>query len=89
MAAEVFEEVAYSAYCDACEWQSEIFETRSEAMRAAEAHDETCPFPADDDGDAREEWLARMGAIVEEARVNRDLWKALEAKVREIEEGGK
>ena len=66
MSAEVFEEVAYVADCEACGYKSELFETIREPQRDAEKHDEYCTADSDPRTE-REKWQDALDASVARA----------------------
>jgi hypothetical protein len=70
MSAEVYEEPAYVVDCALCGYQSEYFESRSEAERDAERHDERCDGAVDGDPRTdREKYQDELDAIAGEARL--------------------
>lgn len=70
MSAEVYEEPAYVVDCTLCGYQSEYFETRSEAKRDAERHDGQCDGAVGDDPRTdREKYQDELDAIVGEVRL--------------------
>lgn len=64
MTAEVFEEVAYVADCEDCDYHSEFYETKSEAEVDAEKHNEVCPGPDADTRTERERFQDALDAAV-------------------------
>lgn len=71
MSAEVFEEIAYVAYCEECDWQSELYETKSEAKRDVEAHDQMCD--GDDPRTPREKFQDELDLRMQEMKDTFDL----------------
>lgn len=68
MTAEVFEErvTAHYAHCDECEWDGGNEEEESDAKRAAERHNETCPYAEEPDlRTEREKYQDSLDEIIE------------------------
>ena len=65
MSAEVYSETVYVADCEDCGYESDYFESRIDAERDAERHDETCPHAEEPDHRTdREKYQDELDAIV-------------------------